>query len=269
MGRVTIAAMLVGFALAAAVGCGGGGSSDQDEINRVLTTSFTTADPAQCDELTQKGLQQLAPSVATAPNPAKACRDALDPNSNADSIQVTGLSVNGDRATATVTPHAGSFGGAVVTVALANQDGWKIDGFDDFKIVDRDAYLASLDEATKRSFGSDALTGRNARCIADYIRRRVTNEQLEQSITSAQKGYVFDAVRLCLGGGVDFIAITQLIENQLLHAGIDPAHAACLAGLSIAGQKSATLEEFATSERIKQSVEKVLRKGAFLCKPAR
>jgi hypothetical protein len=258
----------VGLALAAAAGCGGGGASDQDEINKVLTTSFTTADPAQCEELTQKGLKQLSPSVATAPDPAKACREALDPSSNADSVQVTGLSVSGDRATATVTPQGGSLGGAVVTVALANQDGWKIDGFNDVKIVDRDAYLASLDEATKRSFGSDALTGRDARCIAAYIRQRVTNEELERSITSAQKGYVFHAVSLCLGGGIDFIAITQLIENQLRHAGLDRAHAACLAGLSIAGQKSATLKQFATSERIKRSVEKVLKKGAFLCEPA-
>jgi hypothetical protein len=260
--------MLAGLALVAPAGCGGGGPSDQDEINKVLTTSFTTADPAQCDEVTGKGLQQLAPSVADSPDPAKACREALDPSSNADSIQVADLTVNGDRASATVTPRGGSFAGAVVTVALANQDGWKIDGLEEVKIVDRNAFLASLDEATARSFGSDALTPRNARCIAGYIRRNVANTELERSITAAQKGYVFDAVRLCLGGGLDFIAITQLIENQLLHAGIDSDKAKCLAGLSIAGQKSATLEEFANSERIKRSIEKVLKKGAFLCTPA-
>jgi hypothetical protein len=43
--------------------------------------------------------------------------------------------VDGDQATAKVTPQGGSLGGADVTVALANQDGWKIDGFDDIKIV--------------------------------------------------------------------------------------------------------------------------------------
>jgi hypothetical protein len=268
MGRVTASAMLVGLALAAATGCGGGGSSDEDQINKVLTTSFTTADPAQCEEVTQKGLQQIAPSVAKAPDPAKACREALDPSSNADSIQVTAVSVDGDHATATVTPHGGSLGGAVVTVALADQDGWKIDGFNDVKLVDRDAFLASLDEGTKRSFGSDALTPHNARCIADYIRRNATNAELERSVTNGENGFTFDAVRFCLGGGLDFIAITQLIENQLIHAGVDPDKAKCLAGLSIAGQKSATLEEFANSERIKQSIEKVLKKGAFLCKPA-
>jgi hypothetical protein len=94
--------MLVGLALAASVGCGGGGSNDEDEIKNVLTTSFTTVDPAQCQQLTEKG---------------------------------TGLSVDGDQATAKVTPQGGSLGGADVTVALANQDGWKIDGFDDIKIV--------------------------------------------------------------------------------------------------------------------------------------
>ena len=38
---------------------------------------------------------------------------------------------------------------------LANQDGWKIDGFDDIKIVDRNAYLSSLDAAAQSSFGHD------------------------------------------------------------------------------------------------------------------
>lgn len=264
-----MSAMLVGLALAAVTGCGGAsGPSDEDQIKQVLTTAFTTSDPAQCQQLTQKGLQQIAPSVAQADDPAKACRDALDPSSNADSIQISAMSVNGDHATAKVTPQGGSSGGAVVTVALANQDGWKIDGFADIKIVDRDAFLATMDEGTKASFGSDALTPRDARCISDQIRRNATNAELERAVTTGEKGFVYDAVNLCLGGGIDLIAITQLVENQLIHAGIDPSQARCLAGLSIAGQKSATVEEFATSPKIQQSIENVLKKGAFLCKPA-
>jgi hypothetical protein len=102
--------MLVGLALAAAVGCGGGGSNDEDEIKNVLTTSFTTVDPAQCQQLTEKGLQEIVPFVANADDPAKACRDALDPNSSPDSIKVSGLSVDGDQATAKVTPRAGHSG---------------------------------------------------------------------------------------------------------------------------------------------------------------
>ena len=66
-----------------------------------------------------------------------------------------------------------------------------------------------------------------------------------------------------MGGGIDLIAITQLIDNQLVHAGIDAQHAQCLATLSI----SATVEEFATSPQIQQSIANVLKKGAFLCKP--
>jgi hypothetical protein len=262
-----MSAMLVGLALAAIVGCGGGGSSDEDEISKVLTTSFTTVDPVQCQQLTAKGLRQIAPSVANTPDPAEACKKALDPSASSDSIQVSGLSLNGDHATARVTPEGGALGGTVVTVALANQDGWKIDGFDDIKIVDRNAYLSSLDAAAQSSFGHDTLRPQDSRCIAAYIRRNVSNAELERSITTGEKGFAYDAVRLCLGGGIDLIAITQLIDNQLVHAGIDAQHAQCLAALSIAGQKSATVEKFATSPRIQQSIANVLKKGAFLCKP--
>ena len=251
-----------------AVGCGGGGPSDQDQIKGVLETSFTTADPVQCDQVTQKGLQNIAPSVAQAPDPRKACRDALDPSSSADSIRISGLTVNGDHATATVTPQGGSFAGAAVNVPLVKEGGWKIDGLDDVRIVDRDAYLTSLEKAAKDSFGNDALRPRDSRCITEYIRRNASNAELERSLNTGDKKYAYDAARFCLGGGIDLIAITQLVETQLIHEGIDPGQARCLAALSIAGQKSATLEEFATSRKIQQSIANVIKKGAFICADA-
>ena len=268
MRRETGTAALVVLAIVVAGGCGGSGSSADDQIKEVLNTSFTTADPVQCEQVTQKGLQQIAPFVARAPDPAKACRDALDPTSNADSIRISDLTVDGDHATAKVSPRGGSFGGAQVTVALANQGGWKIDGFSDVRIVDRNAYLASLEKAAKGSFGNDALRPRDSRCIVEYIRRNVSDAELERSVRTGDKGYAYDAARLCLGGGLDLIAIEQLVENQLIHGGIDPDQARCLAGLSIAGQKSATLEEFATSQKIQQSIANVIKKGAFICRAA-
>jgi hypothetical protein len=154
-------------------------------------------------------------------------------------------------------------------VALANQDGGRIDGFDDIKIVDRDAYLTSLDKATKGSFGSDALRPRDARCIATQIRRNATNAELERSVTSGDKSFAFEAVNFCLGGGIDLIAITQLIDNQLVHEGIDPGTAQCLAGIAIAGQKlgkgSASLEQFATSQKVQDNIAKAIKQGAFIC----
>lgn len=260
--------MLAVLAIALATGCGGGGASDPDQIQQVLTTSFTTDDPVQCDQVTQKGLKQIAPSVADAADPAKACRDALDQSSSADSIRVTGLKVNGDHATAMVTSQGGSFVGTEVTVALADQDGWKIDGFDGVRIVDRNAYLTSLDQAAQDSFGNDALRPRDSRCIIDYIHKNVSNAELERSVRTGDKKYAYDAARFCLGGGIDLIAITQLVETQLIHEGIDPDQARCLAAISIAGQKSATLEEFATSQKIQQSIANVIKKGNFICKAA-
>jgi hypothetical protein len=73
MNRAWAYAALVALGITALVGCGGGdsgqGASDE-EIKTVLNTFFTSAVPSQCDLITQKALQQIAPSVARADDPA-------------------------------------------------------------------------------------------------------------------------------------------------------------------------------------------------------
>jgi hypothetical protein len=265
MGRVTASAILVGLALAAAAGCGSGGNSDEDEITGVLTTSFTTADPVQCEEVTQKAMEQLAPTAAAAKDPVAACRSQLDPSSNAHSIRVTNVAVDGSHATATVVPDGGSFQGATVRMALVDDDGWKIDGIADVQLTNRDQFLRTIDKSAKQSFGNDAFTPEESGCIARYIRDQVSTSEIERAIVSGDSRYQYDAVRFCLGGGTDFIALIQIVDNQLVHAGIDPAVAQCSSGASLAGIKNATLEEFAASREVQERVVRAVKEAAQFC----
>jgi hypothetical protein len=253
--------------VAAAAGCGGdsGGGTGEDEVTGVLQTFFTTSDPAQCDELTNNAFKQLSPNVLAADDPASECRKSLDPTGQAKSIQVSDLSIDGSKATATVVPEGGTFEGATVRINLVDDGGWKIDGIADVQLTSRDEFLREVDARAKKSFGNDAFTADESDCIARYIRREVSTEEIERGIVSGDRTYLYDGVRLCLGGGTDLIAIVQIINNQLVNEGVDPKVAQCSAGASIAGLKDATLEDFAASRQVQERLAKAIKQAAQFC----
>jgi hypothetical protein len=268
MGRASASLLLAALALSAVSGCGGSDDAE-GEINDVLDRTFTTSDPAQCEELSDKAIQKLLPSSSGAEDPVAVCKENLDPSTEADSIEVTDLTVDGTDATATVTPQGGSYAGASVDVKLLDDDGWKIDELGEIEIVDRDAYVDSLDQSLEASaFGANTLRPRDLSCVSGYVRNKVSTADLQRSLTTGDRTYLYNAVRDCLGGGLDFIAVVQLIDNQLVAEGIEPKKARCLAGLSLAGLKDATVEQYAEDPAVKARIEKDLRKsGAFLCSP--
>lgn len=254
MGRSRVATALAMALVAASTlaACGGGGGSggSEDEINSVLTTFFTTADPSQCDLLTQKALQQIAPSVARADDPASACREEVRASSgqSAKSIDAD-LDVSGTSAKATVTPDGGIFAGLSVDVALVDDGGWKIDGLGRSRLVDRDAYLSALESgAGQGQLGNGAITPTDARCMAAQIDRKVSGAELQRDIEQNDKDFLYDAIRDCMGGGQDFIAITVLTENQLEAAGISARNAQCIAALTLAGPRNLTVKQFAEDD---------------------
>ena len=112
-----------------------------------------------------------------------------------------------------------------------------------------------------------APISKDARCVSADVRRNASAAELEHSLATGDKGYLYKAVTNCMGGGLDFIAIIALIENQLKASGIPAEEASCLAGLSLAGQlHDTTVEDFAESKQIRGRIANVLKQGAFLCK---
>jgi hypothetical protein len=270
MGRAS--ALLLAFALvASAAGCGGddgsgsSGDSASSEITGVLETFFTTSDPIQCEQVTQRGFERFSPSVALAEDPVAECKKTLEPGGEAESVEVTDVSVDGDSATATVASVGGPFAGAVAELTLVDEGGWKIDGLGDVRIEDRNAFQAELDKQAASSYGNDAFTKEQATCIADFIRNEFSTEELEESIASEAPPHVYDAVRFCLGGGTDLIAMMTILRNQLVGSGVEKELAVCLAGASIAGHKGATLEEFQRSREIQERIVKVVEQASQFC----
>jgi hypothetical protein len=155
-----------------------------------------------------------------------------------------------------------------VDVALVDDGGWKIDALGPYHLVDRDAYLSALESgAGQGQVGNGAITPKDARCMADQIDKNVPDAGLQRDIEQNDKDFFYDAIRDCIGGGQDFIAITALTENQLEAAGISTRNAQCIAALTLAGPKNLTVKQFAEDDALKQKLEQTLRKGAFLCKP--
>jgi hypothetical protein len=272
VGRAWVYAMLVALAVTALAGCGGGDSgpgASEEEINIVLTTFFTSADPSQCDLLTQKALQQIAPSAARADDPATACREEVKASSGQTAKSINAdLDVDGSNAKASVTPDGGIFAGLSVDVALVDDNGWKIDGLGMSHLVDRDIYLSALESgAGQGQLGNGAITPKDARCMAGQIDKNVPEDELRSDIEQDNKDFFYEAIKDCMGGGQDFIAIVALATNQLEAAGLSTRDAQCVAALTLAGPKNLTVKQFAEDDELKRKLENTIRKGAFLCNP--
>ncbi len=85
----------------ALVACGGGGSSDESEIEEAIETSATTGDPSNCTKLeTANFVEQSTGESGKAA--IKACEEEAkkDPESKAESVEVTEVEVDGSKATA-------------------------------------------------------------------------------------------------------------------------------------------------------------------------
>jgi hypothetical protein len=259
-----IAAGALGLAVLA--GCGDGGDDEAEaEIRDVLEIVLTTADPEQCGLFTPNAFEQLAPDVARSKDPSKACAEAISDAASAKSIEISEVEVDGSEATATVTPDGGTYAGATVTIGLVEDDGWKLDAVTGLEIEDREAYLASYAE---NAVGVSFVDAEEGRCLSGEIEANATDEDLERAVVAGEKGFLYDAVVTCLGGGVDLIAIVDIVEGELKKEGIPKGQATCLAGASIAGLKGATFEQFAEDPAVEERIAKTLKDAAFFCAAA-
>ena len=107
-------------------GCGGGGGgSDEDNVKDVITTAFTSDDPAICDSLTQNLIEQL--SGETGDKAVETCREQAQQGEPSDKVEFSDVSVNNDTANATFDVSGGS-GAGHVEAQLVKEDGdWKLD----------------------------------------------------------------------------------------------------------------------------------------------
>ena len=243
----------------------------------MLESAFTTSNPEQCTEqFTPRALEQIIQGLAEGKDPVKACEEGLnlDERTNADSIEVADLSVDGTGATATVTPDGGNFAGAEVGLALVEDDGWRIDQIEDVEIYDRKLYLDNQDDsAALQALGKTQLPPDTKKCVLRSLLTGPSIEELEKTLTGGDTpdytDYVNDAIRTCVGGGSDLAAITLLTEQQLKNSGIEDKLATCVAATGIAALGDVTLEDLREDKKVKKRYEDALKEGASVCSRAR
>jgi len=128
-------ALLIGaFSLAA---CGGGGESDEGKITSTIETAATSTDPAVCGETqTLKFMEQTA--GGSGGEAEKACEEeAKAGENNPESVNVSKVQVEGEKAAANVEFEGGNFDGQTLEVALVKEGGdWKLNEFTGFAKFD-------------------------------------------------------------------------------------------------------------------------------------
>lgn len=179
------------------VACGGGGDSDEDKIVEVIETSATSADPADCKELsTQAFLEQTELEQGAAA--VKSCEEsAEDSSDDPDSVEVSEVEVDGSAATANAAFTGGSFDGQTLTVALVDEDGdWKLNEITGFVDFDQEGLASAFEEA----FGSEEdVDPQLATCFAETI-RELPKAEAEQLVIGGSQEPIVEIVEGCTEG---------------------------------------------------------------------
>jgi ABC-type glycerol-3-phosphate transport system substrate-binding protein len=178
----------------ALVACGGGGSRDESEIEAAIETSATTADASNCTELeTVNFVEQSSGESGKAA--LKTCeQEEEEPESKAESVEVTEVEVEGSKATANAAITGGSLEGQTVTVALVEEDGWKLDELTGFVKFDQ-AALGKVFEAQLEKSGE--LTPEQTSCIVEGL-EETPQEEVEELILHSESAPIEELAEGCV-----------------------------------------------------------------------
>jgi hypothetical protein len=179
----------------ALVACGGGGSSDESEIEEAIETSATTTDPSNCTKFeTQNFVEQSTDESGS--KAVKTCEEEAknEPESKAESIEVTEVEVEGSKATANAAVTGGSLEGQTVSIALVEEEGWKLDELTGFVKFDQGAIGKVFETQLEKS---DELTPAQTTCIVEGI-EEAPREEIEGLILSGESKPVEELAEGCV-----------------------------------------------------------------------
>lgn len=167
-------------------------AADATAVEAVIVEATTSTDPEICDHLFSAAWLDAHFASSTA-----RCREATSemPESKAESVTVTDVSVDGTRARASASVAGGNVGAAALAFELVEDRGWKLDRLAAIDI-DRDAYLA----VQRRAVGQSTLI-RDAEplmeCMLDFADANVSEKEIEASLLAGNEGFYAGADRSC------------------------------------------------------------------------
>jgi hypothetical protein len=174
--------------LGACSGNGGGGSdgaqrqdADEEQIDHVITESFTSDDPGKCTAFYTQGFLEQA-SGLRGKDAVKSCESTarLD---NARSVETSDVSASDATANVNVAVTGSELDGQTLAVRLVTEGGqWKIDRLTGFVSFDRDALIAGVANSL-RAVGAPA----GARtCVVSRF-ENLSDQELQQLYLSFDK----------------------------------------------------------------------------------
>jgi ABC-type glycerol-3-phosphate transport system substrate-binding protein len=158
------------------VSCGGSGGSDEDEIAETIETALVKTDPDSCTELmTQVYLEQTFQSSGE--NAVEGCEsNARAEESDNPPVKVSGVEVDGAKATAEIGLTGGEIADQTILVALVDEDGWKLDEFVRFTEFDPEEVVPRMVEGFEG--GETAIDPRVVDCLHEAL-KRMSRPELE------------------------------------------------------------------------------------------
>jgi ABC-type glycerol-3-phosphate transport system substrate-binding protein len=186
--------LLLTVALGLALAACGGGESSEDKIASTIETSATTTDPAACAETeTLQFMEQT--TGASGKEAEKQCEEQAESGANnPDSVKVSEVEVEGEKATANAEFKGGSFDGQTLSLALVEEEGnWKLDELTGFVNFDPAKLLGVLAGKLKEEA---SIEPRIASCIVEGM-EELPDEELESLVLENNSGPIVEIAEGC------------------------------------------------------------------------
>lgn len=179
------------------VACGGGGESDEDKVVETIETSATSTDPADCKELATQNFMEQTESE-TGSKAVKSCEEeAEDSEGDPDSVDVSKVKINGSKATADAAFNGGNFDGQTLTVALVEEDGWKLDEVEGFAKFDQEKLVKNFEKVFES--GDEPLEPQVTACMGEVF-RELSKPEFEELVFGGSQQPIVEIAEGCQEG---------------------------------------------------------------------
>jgi len=173
--------------------CGGSSESDEDKIIDVIETSATSADPSNCTELQTVNFNEQNEQVSgEAAN--KECEKESADEETADSVDVSEVEVDGDKATTVVAITGGDLDGQTAEIEVVKDgDDWKLNELTGFAKFDAAKIVAGLAETFEEG---ESLEPELASCIIEALEES-SDAEVEEVVLNATGQAFTELVEYC------------------------------------------------------------------------
>lgn len=186
--------LLLTAALGLALAACGGGESSEDKITSTIEAAATSTDPAVCKETqTLKFMEQTTSS--TGKSAEKQCEEqAKRGENNPESVGVSEIKVEGEKATANAEFKGGNFNGQTLSLALVEEEGeWKLNEMTGFAKFDPTQIVKALAAQLKKEA---SIEPKVASCIIEGV-EGLPDEKLEELVISNNSQAVVKIAEAC------------------------------------------------------------------------